>query len=287
MRSWWVMIVIFSLAVLAGKYSLITLFIGLSYLGFNEFHRNRMQTSAKLLVKRSAYLAYCLIALQYTWIMLDYFFLYQYFIPCTLLILLGLNSILVSTFPLLDYQQFKHFSCAVLINGYALSHVVLFAFHHPYQHSHQLPNNTLVEHALQPYSISLVLYLVFLTQSNDISQYIWGKSIGKRAVFPKISPNKTYVGLFGGIGTTLLLSMLIAPWLTPFSWHWALLSGLLISLSGFTGDILLSSFKRQFSIKDFSQFIPGHGGVLDRLDSLVVTAPLFFYFVYAVYPSHR
>jgi phosphatidate cytidylyltransferase len=129
----------------------------------------------------------------------------------------------------------------------------------------------------------LVFYLLVLTQVNDIAQYLWGKMLGKHKIIPKVSPNKTCEGLLGGIFTTTLLAWLLAPWFTPMSPLHAVLAGVLISLFGFVGDVVISAVKRDIGIKDSGNLLPGHGGVLDRLDSLTYTAPLFFHYIYYLY----
>lgn len=113
-------------------------------------------------------------------------------------------------------------------------------------------------------SAGLVLYLVFLTEINDIGQYIWGKSLGRHPVTPTVSPNKTWEGLIGGIVTTTGLAIAIAPWLTPFDWIHALGVGLIISCAGFIGDVTVSALKRDLGVKDSGNIISGHGGILDR-----------------------
>jgi phosphatidate cytidylyltransferase len=134
--------------------------------------------------------------------------------------------------------------------------------------------------------VSLLFYLIFLTQFNDILQYVWGKTFGKpetilgTKITPNISPNKTLAGLVGGVLTTAGLAYLLALNLTPFTPMQSIVAGLLIGVGGFVGDVILSAIKRDIGIKDASQLIPGHGGILDRIDSLIVTAPLFFYWMF-------
>ncbi|MDN5939115.1 MAG: phosphatidate cytidylyltransferase, partial [Salinisphaera sp.] len=131
----------------------------------------------------------------------------------------------------------------------------------------------------------LVLYLVLLTEGNDVAQYLWGKSLGRRKVVPAVSPNKTLEGFLGGVATTTVLAVLLGPLLTPFSTLHALCAGLLIGVAGFVGDVTVSALKRDLDIKDSSTLIPGHGGILDRIDSLTYTAPLFFHFTRYLYWS--
>jgi len=128
----------------------------------------------------------------------------------------------------------------------------------------------------------LVLYLVLLTELNDILQYLWGKSIGKRKIIPKVSPNKTVEGFLGAFVSICILAVLFS-FLTPFTWIEALIAGMIISGGGFIGDVVISMIKRDIGVKDSGNMLPGHGGILDRVDSLIYTTPLFFHYVYYLY----
>jgi phosphatidate cytidylyltransferase len=130
------------------------------------------------------------------------------------------------------------------------------------------------------------LYLIVLTESNDIAQAIIGRSIGRTKIAPLTSPNKSLEGLLGGITVTTILAILLSPWLTSFmhqSWSTgailSVVSGLLIATSGFLGDLNKSGVKRDAGIKDSGTMLPGQGGIVDRVDSLTFSAPVFFYLV--------
>lgn len=125
-----------------------------------------------------------------------------------------------------------------------------------------------------------VLLLIVLTEVNDILQFICGKLFGRHKVIPTISPNKTEAGFIGGALFSTLLAALLWPHLIPVSPAQAAFLGFLLSLAGMLGDLVCSAIKRYRGVKDFSDLIPGHGGVLDRIDSLLVTAPVFFFFLY-------
>lgn len=96
---------------------------------------------------------------------------------------------------------------------------------------------------------------------------------------PKVSPNKTLAGLVGGVATTTLMAALLGPLMTPLSIPLSLLAGFIIGISGFCGDVVMSAIKRDIGVKDSGTLLPGHGGLLDRLDSLIFTAPVFFHFI--------
>ena len=125
----------------------------------------------------------------------------------------------------------------------------------------------------------LLLFLIFITQINDVMQFIWGKLIGKHKILPKISPNKTWGGFIGGLISSVFIGYLMS-FLTPLN-HWqVIVVSFFIAGVGFVGDVVVSAIKRDMGVKDMGQAIPGHGGVLDRIDSLALTTPMFFHLVY-------
>lgn len=125
----------------------------------------------------------------------------------------------------------------------------------------------------------MLLFLVFLTEINDVMQFTWGKLLGKHKIVPKVSPNKTWEGFIGGIISTTIIGYFLG-FLTPLEPMQVVFVSFLLACSGFIGDIVMSSVKRDIGIKDMGSSIPGHGGILDRIDSLAYTAPVFFHLVY-------
>ena len=124
-------------------------------------------------------------------------------------------------------------------------------------------------------SVGLLLFLVILTEFNDVAQYVWGKAVGRRKIVPSVSPGKTWAGFWGGVATTTAVAFFLAPYLTPLDgWHRAV-AGAIIAV------------ERDIGVKDASTFIPGHGGILDRIDSLTFSAPVFFHFVFFLYYGSR
>lgn len=128
----------------------------------------------------------------------------------------------------------------------------------------------------------LLLFVVFITEMNDVFQFTWGKLFGKLKVMPTISPNKTWEGLIGGVVTTTIVGYFLR-FLTPFSEIEALVICFSVAVTGFIGDVVVSAVKRDVGIKDTGDVIPGHGGILDRIDSLALTAPVFFHIVFNLY----
>jgi len=124
-----------------------------------------------------------------------------------------------------------------------------------------------------------LLFLVFAVEINDVAAFTFGKMIGKRKLRDRISPNKTLAGSVGAIGVSLLL-----PWLLWFSFpHFSpallILTGLIVGIGGQLGDLVVSYIKRDIGIKDMGTTIKGHGGILDRVDSMIFVAPIFFHMV--------
>jgi len=115
---------------------------------------------------------------------------------------------------------------------------------------------------------------IILTQLNDIGQYCWGKALGKHPLIASVSPAKTWEGFLGGCATTAVLGALFIPSFTPLNSLKSALLGLFLAVGGALGDITLSYFKRLYGQKDMGTLLPGHGGLLDRLDSTLYNLPL-------------
>ncbi len=127
--------------------------------------------------------------------------------------------------------------------------------------------------------VGLLAFILIFTVLNDFMQMFCGKAFGKHKIIPKVSPNKTWEGFIGGVVFSTIISALMAPHLTPLTLKQSLFAGAALAIAGFFGDVTMSAVKRDMGVKDTSSLIPGHGGILDRLDSLIFTAPLFYHYV--------
>jgi phosphatidate cytidylyltransferase len=125
-------------------------------------------------------------------------------------------------------------------------------------------------------NLLLIAFLVLVVQSSDVLQYVWGKLLGRHQIAPQLSPSKTVEGTVGGIACATLLGAALW-WITPFAAWQAGLIALAINLMGFCGGLVMSAIKRDRGVKDWGWMIEGHGGVLDRLDSVIFAAPIFFH----------
>lgn len=139
------------------------------------------------------------------------------------------------------------------------------------------------DHQYNPNIIAAVFILVW---ANDIFAFLIGKSFGKRKLLERISPNKTVEGFLGGLFATLIGSFFIFKYLTIFNPIFWFGLAILISLFGPIGDFVQSKYKRQAGVKDSGTWIPGHGGIYDRLDSVIFASPFIYtYFILANYVS--
>lgn len=261
-NSWWIMVLVVFTALMIGRTASLIFFTILSFIALREFFSI---LPVRLTDRRLILALYLMIPVHYYWIATDWYGMFTIFIPVYLFLMIPFGLLLLGETKGF-IRAVASYQWAVMTTVFAISHVVYLLM---------LP----AENNPAGGGVGLVLYLVFLTQFNDVAQYIWGKTFGNRKIVPGISPNKTWEGFLGGIATTTLLGALLAPWLTPLLWWQGLFAGLLIGVAGFVGDLTVSAVKRDLRIKDTGRLIPGHGGILDRIDSLMYTAPLFFHFL--------
>lgn len=262
-RSWWLMVAIFTFAMVLDRRVSLAFFALVSFLALKEYLSLIPTRRADRSVLLWAYLA---IPVQYLWIGLEWYGMFIIWIPVYMFLFLPMRMVLIGTTEgFLRAAGTLHWGLMTTV--FSVSHVAFLLV---------LPTE-INPHGGGP---ALVLYLVFLTQFNDVAQFLWGKTLGRNKVVPTVSPGKTVEGLLGGLGTTVVLAVVLAPYLTPFTRGWAAIAGVIIGLGGFIGDVVISALKRDLGVKDSGDLLPGHGGILDRIDSLTYTAPLFFHFVY-------
>lgn len=257
-RAWWVMVAIFVVAIALDRRLSIGFFALVSFLALKEYFSLIPTRRAD---RRVLFWAYLSIPLQYYWVAQGWYGMFIVFIPVWVMLLVSARMVMIG--------ETKDFLRAVGTIQWGLMLMVFAISHIAY----------LLSLAAIGDGAALVLFLILLTQLNDVAQYIWGKTFGKHKILPTVSPNKTVEGLIGGILTTTLLSFLLAPVLTPLTWPDSLAVGLLIGAGGFLGDTTIGALKRDIGVKDAGTMIAGHGGVLDRINSLTYTAPLFFHFL--------
>ena len=264
-RSWWVMVVALVACFMLGQTVTLVLFALLSFFALREF-------ISLTPTRRGDHVALCLcfyvaIPLQYGLIGAGWDALFSIAIPVYAFVLLPAVSVLSG-----DTTDFLARTAKVqwglMLTVYCLSHAPALMFL-------QIPG-------YEGQSMMLLLYLLLVVQLSDVLQYVFGKLFGKRRLAPLVSPGKTVEGLLGG-GLCAVMAGTALWWVTPFTpWQAGLLS-LLIVCCGALGGLALSAVKRSLDAKDWGEMIEGHGGMLDRLDSVVFTAPVFFHAVRHTY----
>lgn len=270
-NSWWVMAAVFTLAMVVNRTVSILFFAFVSFLALKEYLSLIPTRRAD---RRVLFWAYLCIPIQYLLVYYEWYGLFIIFIPVYAFLFIPLRMITIGeTDGFLRAVGTIHWGLMTMV--YSLSHAAF------------LLVQRLKDGAPDEYpGPGLVLFLVVFTQLNDVLQYLWGKSTGRRKVVPTVSPGKTWGGFLGGVGTTIALATLAGPYLTPMNHVQSLVAGVIIGLGGFVGDVSISALKRDLHIKDSGSLLPGHGGILDRVDSLTYTAPLFFHYLYYLFEFH-
>jgi phosphatidate cytidylyltransferase len=257
--AWWVMSAAFGVAVLTGGVGTIVLFALLSFLALREFVT--LSPTARADHSALTWAFFVVIPLQYVLVAIEWYGLLSIMIPVYVFLLLAARIVLAG-----DTERFLERTATIQWGLMACVYCVSYA-----------PALLLLDvEGYDAGSGKLLLFLVVVVQASDVLQYVWGKLVGLRPIAPAISPNKTWEGFAGGVASATLLGTALW-WATPFSPPAAAALALLIALCGFAGGLVMSAIKRDRGVKDFGSVIPGHGGVLDRIDSLLFAAPIFFH----------
>jgi phosphatidate cytidylyltransferase len=258
--SWWVMIALLSAALLAGWQAVTALFIVISFIALREFLSLAPVRREDRPIVLAAFTA---MLINYGFIIANDFGLYRVFIPTyVFLIIPFLMACIGQTRAYLATAATFHWAIVTCV--YNLGYIAFLM---------RTPDGP----SLPAGPAGLVFFLLVATEANDVAQYIWGKLFGRHKITPTVSPNKTWEGFIGGWVTTGLLIWFLGPVFTPLSGLGLATLAVFLPLAGFAGDVTMSAIKRDIGVKDTSGLIPGHGGLLDRADSLTFTAPLYFH----------
>lgn len=278
LRTWWVIVLLFSLALWCTRGFTLAFFAFVSFLALKEYLSLIPTRRAD---RRVLFWAYLAVPVQYYLVYLQWYGLFIIFIPVYMFLILPIRTVMIGkTDGFVRAMGTVHWGLMTTV--FSLSHAA-FLLTLQVGRTGRVPHDSPSELGTLDPGPGLVLTLVLLTQFNDIAQYLWGKSLGRTRVVPTVSPGKTVAGLVGGVATTMVVATLIGPRLTTMDAPRSLVAGLLIGLGGFAGDVTISALKRDMGVKDSGSVLPGHGGILDRVDSLTYTAPLFFHYLYYLY----
>ncbi|MFO1302704.1 MAG: phosphatidate cytidylyltransferase [Burkholderiales bacterium] len=258
-KAWWIMVLVIGLAFLFGKPGVILLFAFISFFALREFLSLTYTRSADYLALVGAF--FVVLPLQYVLVYVGWYGFYSIFVPVYVFLLLPILEVIAG-----DTKRFLErmakIQWGLLICVYCISHVPALL--------------TLNIPGYEDRNLLLIAFLVIVVQSSDVLQYVWGKLFGKHKIAPQVSPSKTLEGLVGGILSATALGAALW-WITPFNVWQAALMSLAITVMGFFGGLVMSAIKRDRGVKDWGNLIEGHGGMLDRLDSVVFAAPIFFH----------
>jgi phosphatidate cytidylyltransferase len=263
-RSWWVMCCIFLFASIVNP---VVTYFALGFLSFLTLRELYSQLKIRKIDRSVLFFCYLSIPIQYFLAFKGYYTLFLIFIPVFMFIIIPFLLVLTG-----ETKDIIRSMCilpsSLMLGVFGISHLALL-ISFPEMNSNGVSGK------------ALLLFLIFITEANDIMQFVWGKIFGKHKILPKVSPNKTWEGFIGGVISTTIIGYFMG-FLTPLNtWQLILLSSS-IAVFGFMGDAIMSAVKRDFGVKDMSNAIPGHGGVLDRVDSLSTTASPFFHIVYFI-----
>lgn len=258
-RAWWSMAAIFSAAFVIGTNATIVMFAFISFFALREFIT---LTPTRPGDHRALSLAFfILIPVQYWLIGIHWYELFSIFIPVYAFLLLPSFSALAQ-----DAENFLERTAkiqwGIMVTIYCISHV---------------PALLLLDiPGYEGQNALLLFYLVLVVQISDVLQYVFGKLFGKTKIAPVVSPSKTVEGFVGGATSATLIGAAMW-WITPFTPLQSAGMAFIIVLMGFLGGLTLSAVKRSLGAKDWGTMIKGHGGMMDRMDSISFAAPIFFH----------
>ena len=258
-RAWWVMAILIAVAFLAGRTGVVILFALCSFAALREFVTLTNARRADHWTLAISF--FVVIPLQYWLVWAGEYGIYSIYIP-VYAFLLGpiISALRGETDNVLS--RVAEIQWGLMIAVFAVSHV-------PALLTLEIPG-------YEGRGVLLIAFLIVVVQMSDVLQYVWGKLLGRRKIAPRLSPGKTVEGFFGGVLSATAIGLMLY-WITPFTPLQAGLMAFTIAIMGFCGGLVMSAIKRDRGVKDWGHTIEGHGGFIDRLDSVVFSAPIFFH----------
>lgn len=257
-HSWWAMVILFTVTALLGPIALLFLFAFASFAALREFLTFTYKRQADHLSLALGF--FVILPLQYLFVGLDLTGLFTVFIPVYAFLLLPIISALRG-----NHDRFltrvAETQWGLMICIYCISHVPALLNAQPEGDSHQ--------------TVLLIVFFVMVVQIGDLAEYFAGRRIGRRKLAPSISP-KTLEGMAIGIAVAALAGIAL-NWITPFGVGVSAGMAALASVTGMFGSLVFAAIKKDKGVKDWSHLIPGHGGFLDQLDSVIFAAPVFYH----------
>ncbi|MDP9811063.1 phosphatidate cytidylyltransferase [Rhizobium tibeticum] len=260
-KAWWIMVILIGLAFLAGRIGVLLLFGFCSFAALREFITLTDTKRADHWALAAAF--FVVMPIQYWLLWEKQYGIFSIFIPVYAFLLMPIISVLRG-----DTERFliriAEVQWALMICVFCASHVPALL--------------TLTIPGYEGRNVLLIAFLVIIVQLSDVLQYVWGKLLGRTKIAPSLSPSKTVEGFVGGVVSATLIGAALW-WITPFTPFQAGVLAFIITMMGFFGGLVMSAIKRDRGVKDWGHLIEGHGGLIDRLDSVVFSAPIFFHIV--------
>jgi phosphatidate cytidylyltransferase len=257
-ESWWAIVILLALAMLIGPLGIVVLFAFASFAALREFATFAAKSRADHLTLALGFFA--VLPLQFVFVFMDWPGLFTVFIPVYAFLLLPVISVLRGT-PERFLVRTAEIQWGLMVCVFALSHIpALMRLHVPGGEGRE---------------ILLIAFLIVVVQAGDLLDFFFGRRIGRHRIVPDLSP-KTWEGAGLGVASAILIGFLLS-WLTPFGPLGAALMAGIASATGMAGNLVLTAIKRDKGVKDWSHLIPGQGGYLDQLDSVIFAAPVFWH----------
>lgn len=262
-KAWWVMAAAVAIVLMTGTVGSVIFFGLLSFLALREMIT---LTPTRRADHRTLFWVFFIITpYHYYLIATNWYGFFTVLIPVYAFLFIPVRSILSG-----DSRNFlgrvAEIQWALMVCVYCVSHIPA------------LMNLRIPGYSSSGQNAKLVIFLIIVVQMSDVLQYVFGKTLGRHKIAPDVSPNKTVEGFVGGVLSATALGTGLW-WITPFTPLQAAAFSLMLTLLGFAGGLTMSAIKRDSGVKDFGHLIAGHGGVLDRIDSLCFAAPVFFHVV--------
>jgi phosphatidate cytidylyltransferase len=258
-RAWWIMSAVFALSLATGGLGSVILFAILSFFALREF----ITLTPTRPADHSAlfWIFFIITPLQYYLVATKWYGFFAVLIPVYAFLFVP-SRIAMAGDATAFLERNAKIQWGLMVCVYCVSHAPALLM---LQIPHYAGKNA-----------RLLFFLVVIVQMSDVLQYVWGKLLGRHKIAPVISPSKTWEGFVGGVATATLLGGALW-WATPFTFPQAVGMAFVITIMGFLGGLTMSAIKRDRGVKDWGSAIEGHGGVLDRIDSICFASPIFFH----------
>lgn len=259
--SWWMIVAGFTVTIFFSRFFAT---IALGFVAFVAFRELTSRLNLRLSDRRTLLWCYIAIPLQFSFAYIEWYGMFIIFIPVIMFISLNMRAVAQGDVKgITTSLGVIHWSAMLTI--FSMSHIA-YMLALPEKEGFSAGNG------------GIVLWLVLITELNDIFQFTWGKTFGKHKILPSVSPNKTVEGFVGGMISSTIVGYLLS-FLLPIETHKAAILAALMAFTGFMGDVTVSAIKRDLGIKDMGNSIPGHGGVMDRIDSLAFNSLVCFHLI--------